>query len=360
MTAKVSCWHFSVYVLVGLLILVSPQQSSGAGEPPAEGCRILVSSDRHVAPAAELASTKGYPDIIALENSLIKITSVPNRGRLLFDFHYKPAERSLTYTEVSPMPVGLEGKFFLEYGGLYPSYPWNPRANQPYNLDYETQDRSPAKCVLEVFKKEDEDLPLNFLTRLRIKEGDPAVYFTVELSNPITKSHSIDWKQHLVLASGTEMSSETRLVLPRGADQTIVLESESEWLGKSGDRLSLPGKWQKWGNFQERANLRVPLEDVPGDRVMLEDPTAGLNFVQEWEAETGYDHLEILSWGPGYRNVFGAFPGFRISAVAPDLTVQPGEAQTFELKLYPEETTVREEVSEEKEEESVQCPCSSG
>ena len=85
---------------------------------------------------------------LRLENSLIRVSSIPNRGRLIFDYVYKPTGHSQFYTNTAPMPIETDAGYFLEFGGFYTSYPWNARSNQPYDLAYEVLKETPQEVTI--------------------------------------------------------------------------------------------------------------------------------------------------------------------------------------------------------------------
>jgi len=299
-------------------------------------CRVSISNDQYVAPAAELASTKGNPDFVTLENSVVKVTSLPNRGRLIFDYYYKPAEVSLLHNETQPMPLELDDNLFLEFGGYYTSYPWNQRSNQPYDLEYRVNDDASSGCSITVFKS-GEDFPLDFATELKLKPNDPAVYLEIELSNPTEKERKITWNDKLIVSAGEKLGGKAELSLPEGIYKIALNQNDSGWMGEEGKVLSWPQPWRKWENFEAQGRFSVPLEDSDGSKLKIYYPEKRIELVKEWGKEDNYEKLYVLSWGPSYEDTLGAYPGFLISSVKPELTVGPGETKTFRISLYASE-----------------------
>ncbi len=324
---KTSSLRINLTVLVLIVFcaaLVSGSLALANSDSSNESCRVSVDSERYVAPAAELASTSDNPDFITLENSVIEVTSLPNRGRLIFDYYYKPGEVSLVYNETSPMPLELGDDLFLEFGGYYTSYPWNQRANQPYDLGYEVDDDSSTSCSVTIFKRGD-DFPLDYEAELKIKPGDSRVYLKIELSNSTEKEHNIDWSDKLVIAAGEELGAGTELILPRGTEEVTV---------EGGEVFSWPQPWKKWENIEGRNKFSVALNDVEGAKIKTYYPKKAIEFVKEWDSASGYKELEILSWGPGYETTLGAYPGFLVTNSKPELTLKPGETKTFRVRFY--------------------------
>lgn len=326
-----------IYLILFVLIASAVFQVNYAAAQADEGnCKITVTSEQHMAPAAELATTKGYPDVITLENSLIKATSVPNRGRLLFDYFFKPTGSSQTFTDTSPLPMETgKDEYFLEFGGYYPSHPWNQRANQPYDLDYEILEESPAGCSIEIFKS-GEDFPIHLRARLEVKPDDPKVYVRIELKNSTDSARTINWFDRLIASPGAEPAPGMELRLPEGVTEVILGESDSQWMGKSGETRSWPQPWSKWGQFKGEGHFQVPLKGVGEGKVAVKNPEEEVQLVKEWGADQNYSSLRIYAWGPGYGSILGAHPGFAIATVSSDLTIEPGETKTFRTEIYAE------------------------
>ncbi len=301
-----------------------------------DGCVVTIRNDIHMAPAAELATTKGYPDIVTLENSLMQVSSVPNRGRLIFDYVHKSTGHSEFYTNTSPMPIKDDRGYFLEFGGYYASYPWNERSNQPYDLDYEVVKESPQECTVRVFKTGMES-GIEFETLLTVKEKDPSVYVEIRLTNAGGEEKSLDFFDRAVVSLGEEMKDGVELILPQGIGNVTIGKSADGWMGSEGETVSWPQTWQKWGGFKGEGHFQLDLKGVQERLAKVHDPGSKESFVKEWGAETPFQKAEIYSWGPAYDDVFGAHPGIVISHITEGLVIAPGESKVFELRFYASE-----------------------
>ena len=299
----------------------------------AEGCAITIKNDIHIAPAAELATTKGYPDIVILENSLIEVSSVPNRGRLIFDYVFKPTGHSQFWTNTSPMPTKTEQGYFLEFGGYYTSYPWNPRSNQPYDLEYDVVKKSPRECGIRIYKTGLES-GVDFETLLSVKENDPSVYVKIKLTNVGKEEKTMDFSDKAVVCLGEEMKDEMEIVLPQGVKEVTIGKSADGWMGSEAEAVSWPQPWQKWGEFKGDGHFRLNLKGVKDHMAKVHDPGSKVSFVKEWSAKTRFQRGEISSWGPAYEDVFGAHPGIVITNVAEGLVIPPGQSKILEIKFY--------------------------
>jgi hypothetical protein len=307
------------------------QNAWGADSP--EGCTIAVRNDLHVAPAAELATTKGYPDIVVLENSLIQVTSIPNRGRLIFDYVYKPTGHSWSYTNTSPMPIETDQGYFLEFGGYYVSYPWNPRSNQPYDLEYDVVKQTPQECTIRITKKGLE-FGIDFEALLTIKENDPSVDVNIKLTNVSNSEKTLNVFDRSVICLDNSMNDPMEIILPQGIDHVTIGKSADGWMGAEGKTVSWPHPWQKWGGFKGQGHFRADLAEAKERIVKVHDPQSKGFFAKTWSASSPYQEMEVSAWGPAYEDVFGAYPGFVVSNIAEALVISSGESRTFEVTFY--------------------------
>ncbi len=298
-----------------------------------DGCVVTIRNDIHMAPAAELATTKGYPDIVTLENSLIQVSSVPNRGRLIFDYVHKSTGHSEFYTNTSPMPIKDDRGYFLEFGGYYASHPWNARSNQPYDLEYDIVKETPEECAIRIHKK-DPETAIGLECVIAVRKNDPSVYLEIKLINSSDKDQTIDFFDRAVVSSGEEMNDKTRVVLPQGIDAVTIGKSADGWMGGEGEGVSWPQPWQEWGAFKGEGHFHVNLTKAKEFILKVYDPESKESFAKEWSAEAPYQKVEISSWGPAYEDTFGAYPGFTVTTIVERLLIPSGESKRFELKFY--------------------------
>ncbi len=320
--------------LFAILFLLSPASTMGLADAPAPGgCTVGIKNDVDVAPAAELATTKGRPDIVTLENSLIRVSSIPNRGRLIFDYVYKPTGRSHLYTRTSPMPTKTDKGYFLEFGGYYVSHPWNAGANQPYDLEYAVLKKGPEECAIRIHKK-DPETAIGLEAVIAIKKKDPAVYVEIKLVNAGKKDRTIDFFDRAVVSTGEKMNKDTRVVLPEGIDAVTVGRSADGWMGSEGKSLSWPQPWQQWGEFKNEGHFHADLTRATKRVLAVYDPKAKESFVKEWSGKTPFQRIGISSWCPACEDTFGAYPGFTVTTTAEKLVIPAGGSKRFELKFY--------------------------
>jgi hypothetical protein len=296
-----------IAAIVSLCLLVPWVPAYGG---PSKGCTITIRNDIHIAPAAELATTKGYPDIIILENSLIKVSAVPNRGRLIFDYVSKATGHSAFYTNTSPMPIKTDQGYFLEFGGYYASYPWNPRSNQPYDLEYEVLRETPEECSIRIYKHGLET-GVDFDCLLTVKAKDPSVYVTLTLTNVGGQEKAMAFFDKAVISLGEEMRDRMEIVLPPGVDQVTIGQSADGWMGSEGEQIAWPQPWQKWGAFEGEGHFGVDLKGAKGRSIQVLDLESGESMVKEWDDDAPYGTGE-------WRSSHGGLPTRTLLAPIPE------------------------------------------
>ena len=322
---------FRPFVVIFLVWCASAVGAAGADA--SKGCTVSIKNDVDVAPAAELATTKGRPDIVTLENSVIRVSSIPNRGRLIFDYVYKPTGRSYLYNKTSPMPTTTDKGYFMEFGGCYVSHPWNAGANQPHDLEYEVTRKSPEECAIRIHKK-DPETAIGLEAVISVKKKDPAVYVEIKLVNAGKKDRTIDFFDRAVVSTGEKMNRETRVVLPEGVDAVTVGRNADGWMGSEGKALPWPQPWRQWGEFKNEGRFHADLTRAKKRVLAVHDPKAKESFVKEWSEETPFRKVEISSFGPAWEDTFGAYPGFTVTTTAEKLVIPAGGSKRFEIKLY--------------------------
>lgn len=320
-------------MLVCCLLMLQSVMMYSTGEYTVKGCTVSVRDDIYMSPAAELATTKGYPDVVILENSLIRVSSVPNRGRLVFDYVYKPTGHSEFYADTSPMPLETDAGYFLEFGGHYASHPWNPRANQPYDLNYEVVKESFKECTIKIFKKDPES-NLRFESFVTIEKDDPSVYVTMLLQNIGDQDERIDFFDRSVLAPGKQMENQTQVILPRGVREVTIGKSDHKWMGDEGEVVPWPQPWQQWGNFKGEGCFWADISSSQERVIKVFDPESKEVFQKEWSSASPYNRIKISSWGPAYEDELGAYPGFAVTNIAEGLVIPAGKSKKFEIKFY--------------------------
>ena len=60
-----------------------------------------------------------------------------------------------------------------------------------------------------------------------------------------------------------------------------------------------------------------------GDRVTIESTN-----------REAFSSIEVLGYGPDYRRVMGAFPGYRLTRMTPETDLEPGEVFSYTVKLH--------------------------
>lgn len=274
----------------------------------------------YVLPVAELATTKTYPEVISLENDLIEVTLIPNRGRILSSYFLKVEgdEKlgSFFYQNFVPKPMVLPGGLHVvEFGGYYLSLPWNNRDRQPFDLSFALNQGS---GLAEVFLS-GKDMFKKTLTEcwVRVRDHSPVVEIEVKITNLSKKeTKDIPFMDFAVL----DVNGGCFLALP--AETVEVVASRNNWLGEPGVLLSWPAAFANWNGMKDyvRFVTKGPLL-LPGMALVYPDRNAA--FVKWWEPKEIFSGFEVWSWGQSWVDEPGADAYVVVSSVLGNLTLEP-------------------------------------
>ncbi|MEN3187086.1 MAG: hypothetical protein ABDK92_10775, partial [Atribacterota bacterium] len=246
----------------------------------------------YVLPVAELATTKTHPEVIKVENELMEVTIIPNRGRVLSSYLFKGEESgSFFYQELVPKPMILpNGLHVVEFGGYYLSLPWNDRDRQPFDLSFTLtrQEEDFAEVLLS-----GRDLFRKTLTEcwVRVREGSPIVEVEIGITNlSKNETKTLSFRDFAVL----NVDEDCLLALP--VETLKVVESRNDWFGKPGLTLRWPATLVNWSSIKDyirfvtESSLALPL-------VALVYPSRNIAFVKWWEPREVFSNCEVWSWG---------------------------------------------------------------
>ena len=303
---------------------------------PVQGsCSVDIAHNTYIAVAAELVTSTGYPDVIVLENSLIKVVVVPNRGRLLFDYVYKPSGQHELYSNTKPLPLLSGETYMAEFGGYYLSYPWNDRSNQPYDLDFKVVKDTVRECSIRIlpFKSWLQEHVVLPETIISIKEDDPKVYLKVKIQNLGSKDISLNLFDRSIITAG-KVTDATRIVLPDDITEVKVGKNEEGWMGEPGSLHHWPQPWSSWGAFSTQGAFSIDISETNDRWISVYNPETGETFTKTWSETAPYKRIDVASWGPQYEHIMGAYPGFCISGIADNLIISANSVVEFEIQFY--------------------------
>lgn len=316
-----------LYAALSAALLISLTMSGQM----ANGVAITVAKDIYVQPVAEFRGSGGYPDIITIENEFLKVTSIPKRGRIIHDIVFKDSGNSQVFAATSNLPLETKNGYLTELGGFYTSLPWNPRDNQPYDLDYEIVTQTPEAARIKAWGI-DFDTKLRTEYVLTLKRGEQSVHLEVTVVNDTEKEYAKPFLSEITLKPGGElMSGETHL--SAGVSRVTVLESSDNWLGDPGTLIPWTKAAQPWGSLPGFGRFRLAGSDMQSQLIGAFDPQANEYIVLRWGGEIAFDAVEVWAWGPNYTDTLGAYPGFHIRNIASGFKLAPGEKRSFTLQI---------------------------
>ncbi|WP_369017608.1 hypothetical protein QBE54_07645 [Thermatribacter velox] len=301
---------------------------------------LQILKDIYVLPVAELATTKTHPEIIKIENNLIEVTIIPNRGRVIASYALKKQGEKipLLYNELNPSPMVLpEGLHTVEFGGYYLSLPWNERDRQPFDLSFEIKQNT--ENLAEVYLS-GKDIFKKTLTEcwIRVRNDSPLAEIATKITNTSKRKEiTLDFKDFTVVNS----MGECRWLLP--IEKVEVLESEDNWLGEPGTVLASLSEINEWNKAEKY--FRV----LTKDRLSL--PLAAflyskenVAFIKLWGPQDFFTKAEVWSWGKSYPEKPGANAYVVLSNVSEGLTLKPQQEISFKVYLIALDHILQEEL----------------
>jgi hypothetical protein len=293
--------------------------------------KVNIKEGVYVLPVAELASTKTYPQIIEMENELIKVALLPNRGRVIASYELKSKDWKFFHTDFEPEPMVLPGGLHsVEFGGYYFSLPWNTRDRQPFDLSFEV--RQSDTNISEVYMS-GKDMFKKTLTEcwIRVRDASTVVELEVKVTNTSSKKpREIDFKDYAVLSVDQASNNGSRILLP--VDSVKIERSKDNWLGTEGSTLKWTANQSIWKNMEKyfhvhtAENLKVPCTGVFY-------PEISSAFVRFWEPESFFTKEEVWSWGKNYKTEEGADAYYVVSCITDTLSLQPKEYVSFTVYM---------------------------
>lgn len=292
------------------------------------GCQLTIREDIYFLPATEMAGETSYPEVVVLENESIEVWAVPNRGRVLFDLIRKETGNSQLIARTTPLPLEFLGAYTFEFGGVYSTFPWHKRDNQPLLLHLEAAEDEGCAVLMS---SQDPETDITLQVELEIAQAGPNVHITFRLLNPRDAEQTIDLSIVIVARPGGEASEGMELLLP--VPSIMVGKSDAHWMGEEGTVVSWPAPWSKWGEFGAAGWFQADPGDFTVPSVSVYNPQADEHITISWNPQNLWTSCLFFSWGPGYKQVMGAYEGFRVEIRAGRLNVPAEGEQTLELQL---------------------------
>jgi galactose mutarotase-like enzyme len=255
-----------------------------------------------------------YRDLkgIQVENEVLKVTILPERGANIASIVYKPTNKEWLWHNTKPYKLPPYGAPFAEYDTsgfddcfptvsecLYPDSPWEnikiPCHGELWTLPWEckiAQDKGEVDCEVYGIR-----LPYHFRKVITLQKNRIKINYTVKNLSPFPLK--VIWAAHPLVAVSPGM----KILLPK---DTIVKEDISPWkltleedkmlsieIGGPSSRiakkffteeLSLPDDSAGWGAFYEPLTkefilLTFPKETIPYIGIWINQ--AGFPFLPE-------------------------------------------------------------------------------
>jgi hypothetical protein len=293
--------------------------------------KVTTKTDVYVLPVAELASTKTYPEVIEVSSSSMRLSLIPNRGRVLFELSSVRTGAAFLYAERNPEPMTLEsGLHAVEFGGYYLSLPWNTRDRQPFDLEFEIRQSGPESAEIYLHGK---DLFVRTLTEcwVRVREGVSAVEVELAVTNTSTRRPvELDLRDFTFFRAEARAAAAGSLLF--SADEVQVIASESQWLGARGTTVPWSATLADWSNLGGSYRVKTTR---PMSFAGIQYPGLSSACLKLWEPEGFMETAEVRSWGKNYDRHKGQGPYFGVSG-SRHVKLEPGErlsARTYFVLL---------------------------
>ncbi len=304
---------------------------STRGKTLSQGVKVNILKDVYILPAAELVTTKTHPDVIEIANESLKVSLVPNRGRLIFDYFFRPTHHPEIYNSARPSPTMTPAGYIVEFGGYYLSVPWNPRARQPYDLEYKIIEQTPAKAKVYLWGKD----PLKHILMeswLTVKQSSSLVEIKVKLTNKGKRKWNIKLSDYAVIAPGGGITPESTFVIP--TSRVKIGKSENEWMGKEGSVVNWPQSWSNWGKFKQPGSFSTEIKEMSAPFIGMINYNSKDTFIKLWEPANFFDELKIWSWGVNFEEVKNGTPTANLENKKQTFSLSPNESVEFCTYFY--------------------------
>ena len=296
-----------------------------------QGVKVTVLKDVYILPAAELATTKTHPHVIEIANEYLKVSLVPNRGRLIFDYFFEPTHHTQIYNNSRPSPTMTPAGYIVEFGGYYLSIPWNPRARQPYDLEYKIVEQTPAKAKVYLWGKD----PLRHILMegwLTVRQLSSLVEIKIKLTTKGKRKWNIKLSDYVIIAPGGGLTPDSIFVIP--TSKVKIGKSENEWMGKEGSVVNWPQSWSNWGKFKQPGSFSTEIKEMSAPFIGMINYSSKDAFIKLWEPAHFFDELKIWSWGASFEEVKNGTPTATLENKKRTFSLSPNESVEFFTYFY--------------------------
>ena len=341
---KINTIRVVIFMLILIILLCSntvscvkqqlPEKPFSSKEitlTPSEDVSVTIATDVYVMPVAELETTKTYPDIIKIENKYVKVSAIPNRGRLIFDYEFKPTGNSEFLSNTKPSTIKTTSDYMVEFGGYYLSIPWNPRDRQPYDLEYKLTKEGPD--VVEVYMWGEDFISLAFVEFwLTVERDSSFVKLETKISNKTEKDINIKLKDYSIIAPGGSMTDSSSIVIP--TSEVIVEQSKDNWMGSKGDVISWPSALSTWSGFDNFGLFYVSADKMMAPFFSVINHDTKDTLIKIWEPYDFFEGIFVWSFGNTYEEIKGAEPTVNFESYKGNVSIPVGETVNFTTYFY--------------------------
>ncbi|MEM3393918.1 MAG: hypothetical protein QXY79_02620, partial [Candidatus Methanomethylicia archaeon] len=287
--------------------------------------QLSIKSEEYVFPPSEFQGTKEHPEILTIQNNYIIVEILPNRGLTLWSLQYKPSKQVFLYRESKPLPYldELTSKYYIEFGGYYPLFPWNKRDNQPLITNFEVIESSPQKVIVYLYGEEIET-GVKLEEWITIEDESSMIDIKIRITNLSGKNLSFKFADRLVNLVTSENSE---ILLP--VSSIIVVDSDNDWIGVTGEKISWPQPYSIMKNFIAPAIFTGELEDR---YFAIMSDIGGSILIKVWKDD--FQTITVRGWGAKYEEAHFKKPVIYLQVETDQIDLKNKESKDFQLRFY--------------------------
>ena len=310
----------NIFAMLVVIMIVSTQIPIAFAD-----VRLSIKSEEYVFPPSEFQGTKEHPEILTVQNNYIIIEILPNRGLTLWSLQYKPLMQNFLYRESKPLPYldEITNKYYIEFGGYYPLFPWNNRDNQPLITDFEVIESSQQKVIVYLYGKEIET-GLKLEEWIKIEDESSLIDIKIRITNLSGKNLSFKFSDRLVLQV---ISENSEILLP--VSSITILRSENNWMGVVGEKVSWPQPYNVMKNYIAPGIFTGELENryfaIMSDR-------KGSILVKMWRED--FKTVTVRGWGTKYEEAYFKNPVIYLQTETGQIILKNEESKDFQIRFY--------------------------
>ncbi len=310
-----------------------PTETPAPAPPEAQDVKVWMESDTYVQPAGEMAGTFDEPDIIYMENEYVKIGVIPQAGRQLTSYIFKPTGNEqfwVKYEDIMPLMWPGIG-YVIDQGGYFLSRPWNGRDRIPIGMEYEIKEEGPDVGRVRLFAEDPDHLIMGEVW-ITLERGSALAKVEVKLSNDTGSVVNDFFRDYTEMAPGGEVGPNVELSIP--VDEVEIGRSKDGWMGAEGEKVAWPAPWAKMENWEHDGVFWMPADSLSMPFMAAANRDTGDTFIKIWGPADFWERIRVWSYGVAAEKVRAAHRAVSMDGYMEDMALADGDALEFTTYFY--------------------------